>query len=153
ELNLGNYQRAYALVSAAQEDMERRSVALDWYRRTFIESVLAELWLAKGDLTQARLAGERFLKTASATEERTWLALAWETNARVAIAERDSARARDRIVKGLSALEGFELPLATWRVHATAFELYGSLGDHALTERLRQLSRATIMKLAHSLPA
>jgi ATP/maltotriose-dependent transcriptional regulator MalT len=153
ELNLGNYERAHALVSAAQEHMERQSVALDWYRRTFIESVLTELWLAKGDLTEARLAGERFLKMASATEERTWRTLAWETSARVAMAERDIARAQDCIVNGLSTMEGFELPLATWRVHATAFEFYRSVGDHTLTEHHRQLSRATIMKLAHSLPA
>ena len=54
ELNLGNHERAHALLSVAQEHMERQSVVSDWYRRILIESALTELWLAKRDLAQAR---------------------------------------------------------------------------------------------------
>ena len=50
-------------------------------------------------------------------------------------------------------MEGFELPLASWRVHATAFEFYRNAGDRDSAERHRALSRETIMKLANSLPA
>ena len=50
-------------------------------------------------------------------------------------------------------MEGFELPLASWRVHATAFEFYRNAGDRDSAERHRDLSRETIMKLASSLPA
>ena len=57
------------------------------------------------------------------------------------------------IAKGWSAMEGFEVPLAAWRVHATAFELYQDSGDRDLAERHRALSRDTIMKLANSMPA
>jgi len=153
ELNMGNYERAHALLSATQEHMERKSVAFDWYRRMLIESVLTELWLAKGDITQARLAGESVLKTALATEERTWRALAWEASARVAMAELDLTRAQGCIAEALSTMEGFELPLADWRVHATAFELCQNSGDRDLAEQHLALSRRTIMKLAHSLPA
>jgi len=152
ELNLGNHERAHALLSAAQEHMERQSVAFDWYRRILIESALTELWLAKGNLAQARLETERFLKIALASEERTWRTLAWEASARVAIAELDLARAQDYIVEGLSTMEGFEVPLASWRIHATAFELYQNSGDRDLAERHLALSRDTIMKLANSLP-
>jgi hypothetical protein len=153
ELNLGNHERAHALLSAAQEHMERQSVVLDWYRRILIESAFTELWLAKGDLAQARLEAESFLKIALATEERTWRTLAWEASARVAMAELDLTRAQDCIAEGLSTMEGFEVPLASWRVHATAFELYQNSGDRGLAEHHRGLSRATIMKLANSLPA
>lgn len=153
ELNLGNYERAYALLCAAQEDMERLPISLDWLRRMLIESILTELWLAKGDLVQARTQAESFLKIALATEERTWQALAWEVGARVGMAELDMTRARDSLVKGVSTMEGFELPLASWRVHATAFELYQNSGDRDLAEHHRDLSRATILKLANSLPA
>ena len=153
ELNMGNYERAHALLSATQEHMERLSVALDWYRRMLIESTLTELWLAKGDIAQARLAGEGFLKMALPTEERTWRALAWEASARVAMAELDLTRAQDCIAEALSTMEGFELPLADWRVQATAFELCQKSGHRDLAERHLARSRRTIIKLAHSLLA
>ncbi len=153
ELNLGNYERAHVLLSAAQEDMQRLSVAFDWYRRILIKSALTELWLAKGDLAQARPEAETFLKIALVTEERTWRALAWEARARVAMAELDLTRAQGCIAEALSTMEGFELPLAGWRVHGAAFELYQSSGHRDLAERHLALSRRTIMKLADSLPA
>jgi hypothetical protein len=68
------------------------------------------------------------------------------------MAELDPTRAQDCIAKGLSAMEGFEVPLASWRVHATAFELYQNSGNRDLAERHLALSRETVMKLAHSLP-
>jgi hypothetical protein len=55
------------------------------------------------------------------------------------------------IAKGWSAMEGFEVPLAAWRVHATVFELYENSGDRDLAQRHLALSRETIMKLANSL--
>jgi hypothetical protein len=111
-----------------------------------------ELWLAKADLTEARTEAEKFLAVTLATAERTWQALAWEINARVAMADFDMARAHDFIAKGLSAMEGFEVPLATWRVHGTAAELYARTGNTELAEYHRAFSRDTIMKLANSLP-
>jgi DNA-binding winged helix-turn-helix (wHTH) protein len=153
EVNLGNYQRAHTLLSSAQQDMERRDVMLDWYRRILLESVFTELWLAKGDVIRARPEAERFLKTASATEERTWRTLAWEASARLAFAERDLTKATNCIAEGLHTMEGFEAPLARWRLNATAFELYQALGNRDLAERHRALSLDTIMKLANSLPA
>jgi hypothetical protein len=69
------------------------------------------------------------------------------------MAELDLTRAQDCIAKGVSAMEGFEVPLAAWRVHATAFELYRNSGDRDLAERHLALSRETVMRLANSLPA
>jgi hypothetical protein len=118
-----------------------------------LESGLTEVWLAKGDLVQARPQAERFLEVTLATKERTWQALAWEANARVAMAEGDVPRAQDCIVKALSTMEGFEVPLAAWRVRATAADLAQRAGDEELAAHNRELSRATILKLANSLPA
>ena len=133
--------------------MDRSSIIVNWFWRMRLESALSELWLAKGDLNQARSQAENFLTITMATAEHTWQALAWEVNARVAIAELDRARAQDCIAKGLSATEGFEVPLAAWRIHATAFELCQNLGDRDSAERHLALSRDTIIKLANSLPA
>jgi hypothetical protein len=132
--------------------MDRLPVIHDWYSRMILQGALSELWLAKRDLAQARLEAERFLELTRATAERTWQALAWETNARVATAERDFDRAQNCIDHALSTMEGFEVPLAAWRVHDTAAELYARLGNNAAAEQHRALSRAPIRRLADSLP-
>jgi tetratricopeptide (TPR) repeat protein len=149
---LGNYESALEHLLAARAIMDRSTVEFTWVWRMPLESALTELWLAKGDLIQARPQAEIFLKIALATAEHTWQALAWGAIARVAMAELDLTRAQDCIAKGLSAMEGFEVPLASWRVHATAFELYQNSGNRDLAERHLALSRETIMKLANSLP-
>jgi hypothetical protein len=79
-----------------------------WIWRMPLESALTELWLAKGDLAQARPQAERFLAITLATAEHTWQALAWEVNARVAVAELDLTGAQDCVAKELSEMEGFE---------------------------------------------
>jgi hypothetical protein len=133
--------------------MDRSAIIFTWFWRMRLESAFTELWLAKGDLAQARPQAEKFLAIALETAEHTWQVLAWEVNARVAIAELDQMRAQDCIAKALSAMEGFETPLGAWRVHATAFELCQDSGDPDSAERHLALSRETIMKLANSLPA
>ena len=136
--------------SALARGHDRETAA--WVWRMPLESALTELWLAKGDLAQARAQAERFLAITLATAEHTWQALAWEVKARVAMAELDLTRAQDCIVSGLSSMEGFEVPLAAWRVHATAAELYRRTESRDLWKRHLALSRETIMKLANSLP-
>ncbi len=153
ETALGNYERAGEYLLMAEAGMDRPAVIFDWYWHMRLESALTELWLAKGDLAQARPQAEKYLKVTLATAEHTWQALAWEVNARTAMAERDLARAQDCIAKGLSAMEGFEVPLAAWRVHATAAELSQRIKSRELAKRHLALSRDTIMKLANSLPA
>jgi len=136
----------------AANEMDHQTVIHDWYCRMLLESGLTELWLAKGDLSQARSHADRLLRITQATAERTWQALAWEANARVAFAERDLEKGRDCITKALLHTEGSEVPLATWRVHATGAELSDHMGNSGLAEYHRQLSRATILKLSNSLP-
>jgi hypothetical protein len=50
-------------------------------------------------------------------------------------------------------MKGFEVPLARWRVHATAAELYRRTKSSDLSKHHLALSRQTIMKLADSLLA
>jgi hypothetical protein len=87
-----------------------------------------------------------------ATEECTWQGLAWEINARVALTNRDEARARDCIARGVATVQGFEVPLAAWRVHATAADIEEESGNLESARLHRDVSRATIMRLANSLP-
>jgi DNA-binding winged helix-turn-helix (wHTH) protein/tetratricopeptide (TPR) repeat protein len=153
EMALEKYESALVHLLAAQAIMDRSAVAFTWLWRMPLESALTELWLARGDLAQARPQAERFLKIALANAEHTWRALAWEVNARIAMAELDLTRARICIAKGLLAMKGFEVPLARWRVHATAAELYRRTKSRDLSRHHLALSRQTIMKLADSLLA
>jgi len=132
--------------------MNQQMVIVDWYWRMQLQSSLTELWLAKRDLKQARTEAERFLEVTLVTAERTWQALAWDANARVAMAQRDFERPHECITNALSTMEGFEVPLAAWRVHATAAELYRG-SEKSKEAHHRELGRATILKLADSMPA
>jgi DNA-binding winged helix-turn-helix (wHTH) protein/tetratricopeptide (TPR) repeat protein len=152
ETALGNYESALEHLLAARADMDRPGPTCTWYWRMPLEHALTELWLAKGNLTQARPQAERLLKIVLAAAEHMWQALAWEVSARVAMAELDVTRAQECISKALSAMEGFEVPLAAWRVHAIAFELYRDSGNPDLAKSHLALSREIIMKLANSLP-
>jgi DNA-binding winged helix-turn-helix (wHTH) protein len=149
----GDFERALEDLSAATREMDCQPVRFDWYWRMPLAAGFTELWLAKGDQTRARLHAERFLDATLATAERTWQGLAWEVNARVAMAELDTTRARECVSKALSTVQGFEVPLAAWCVHATAAELEEALGNLQTADSHRELSRATIRQLADSLPA
>ena len=48
-------------------------------------------------------------------------------------------------------MQGFEVPLAAWRVHATIAELYRARDNGELADHHRELSSATILQLADSL--
>src|SRR6202035_5747183 len=78
--------------------------------------------------------------------------LAWEINARVALANRDHTHAQDCIGKAVSTVQGFEVPLAAWQVHATAAHIEEESGNLESARLHRDVSRATIVRLANSLP-
>jgi tetratricopeptide (TPR) repeat protein len=148
---LGNYDRALDHLMKARAEMDRQPLMDDWDQSMPLQAGLTELWFAKGDLALARQEAERFLEVALATEERTYQGLAWEANARVAMAEQEWERAGKCVAKALSTIEGYEVPLAAWRVHSTAAQLYARHGESEASSACRELSRATIMKLADSL--
>jgi tetratricopeptide (TPR) repeat protein len=149
----GRETRALDHLSKVDEEMERQTVIHDWYTRMLLESALTELWLAKGDFAQAWRQADRFLESALATAEHTWQALAWETGARVAMANADVPRVRECVARALDSMEGFETPLAAWRVHATAADVAQRTGDRDTAMRHLQRSSATILMLANSLPS
>jgi DNA-binding winged helix-turn-helix (wHTH) protein len=153
EAGLGKHERALEYLLQCREEMDRQPLVTDWYNRIQLQWALTTAWLSKGDLAPARIEAEQFVKVAMAIPERTFRALAFEVNARLALGEGEWRRAKDCIARAVEEMEGFEIPLTAWRVHATAFELYQHMGEPDVAEGHRELSRATIMKLANSLPA
>jgi tetratricopeptide (TPR) repeat protein len=151
EAGLGDYDCALEHFLKVRDDLDRQPLMDGWYQSMSFQAGLAELWLRKGDLAQARREAERFLDVALSTAERTYQGLAWEANAQVAIAGQEWKRAEECIANGLSTIEGYEVPLAAWQVHGTAAELYARAGSNDLAEHHREPSRAVIVKLANSL--
>jgi hypothetical protein len=132
--------------------MDRSMSGLDWYWQMPLEAGFTEVSLATGNFSRARVAAQRFLDVALTTADRTWQALGWRANARGAKAELDLTRAKQCLARALVTMEGFEVPLAEWQVHATAAEVFAESGESAAWERHRRLSRETILKIAKSLP-
>jgi DNA-binding winged helix-turn-helix (wHTH) protein len=153
EAGLGKPEQALEYLHKSKDEMARMRMMSDWYNHMLLQWGLAEAWLSKGDLEKARIEATEFLNVTLATDEHTFWALAYEANVRLAIAEQDLERAQEFLAKALESMEGYEVPLAHWRVHGTASELHKLLGNRDLVEGHRELSRATIRKLADSLPA
>jgi DNA-binding winged helix-turn-helix (wHTH) protein/tetratricopeptide (TPR) repeat protein len=146
----GEVDAALADLSIVKDAMDRQWILLDWYLRMPLHSALTEVWLQKGDLERARREAREFLEASLKTRERTYQALAWEANARVAMISQDHAAVEECIVNALSIVERWEIPLAAWRVHATAAE---AATDREAARVQWRLSAETISRLADSLPA
>ncbi len=55
------------------------------------------------------------------------------------------------ISNGVSTVQGVDVPLAAWQVHATAADILERLGDRESAASHRDAGRNTILRLAHSL--
>ena len=78
------------------------------------------------------------------------LALAWEMQARIGIVHQDWKHAEDSVHKALEILSRFEVPVAGWQVHATAWQLYRSTQESGKAESHREKARVYIFKIADS---
>jgi hypothetical protein len=148
---LGEYEVALERLQTAGEEMDRQPALLDWYWRLQQRWALAGLWLSSGELTRAHEEGKLLVAEVGATAERTWQALAWDVNARTALAGDDPRQARDLIESGLAAIDGVEAPVAAWQVHATAAEVFRALGETGSAQLHHDLSRDAVVCLAASL--
>ena len=152
EAGLGNVAAALNHLQAAEGEMERQSVHLDWYWRLALEWGMVDVLIAKGDQSTALSRAERLCDLAAQTDERTWQALGWEALARAALSCGEAAKARDAAEKALAACEGMQVPLAEWRVHATCAITFAALGDNHRTGTHARLGAAARKRLAESLP-
>jgi hypothetical protein len=152
EAALGHEEPALEHLVRVRADMARQPVIHDWYTWMMLESALTDVWLRKGNRLAARYHARCFLEAAQATAERTWQALAWEANARLAEADLDLPRAQDCVAQALTAMEGFDTPLAAWRVHATAAAVQQRAGNLPESTHHRDRSQAVVLRLAGSLP-
>ncbi|HLZ66677.1 MAG TPA: AAA family ATPase [Aliidongia sp.] len=152
EAGLGNVAAALNHLRAAEREMERQSVHLDWYWRLALEWGMVDVLIAEGDQSAALSRAERLCDLAEQTDEHTWQALAWEAHARAALACAETAKALDAVENALAACKGEQVPLAEWRVHATCTSTFEALGDADRAATHTHLGAAARKSLAGSLP-
>jgi hypothetical protein len=113
---------------------------------------MVNLLLATADNAGAQIRAERYVMLAEATNERMWQSLAWESRARVALAQGAAAEAVEYVVKAQAASQAVETPLADWRVHDTAAVAYTAIGDRRQARVHAQASVAMRKRIARTLP-
>jgi DNA-binding winged helix-turn-helix (wHTH) protein/tetratricopeptide (TPR) repeat protein len=149
-LEEGRYDDASRSFARVLDPAKNSKFFLHWYWRLIAQLGLTDVWLASGKLRKARLAADRFLQSALATAEPNLHALAWDVDARVAMAEKDAKTADEKIGKGLAVLQAFEIPTTAWRVHATRSDLYRQAKNDAAAEVHRARAEGIILALANS---
>jgi hypothetical protein len=149
---LGEVDRALDILVALDEDLTRLVLPADITFRPALEWGFAEAYLSAGDTAKANLHHSRWVTAAERIGEVTWQGLAWEAGVRIALASGDLKAAQLRLSSAWAALNGFEAPCASWKIHASAADLEDALGNPAAAENHRRVSAATARALAESLP-
>jgi tetratricopeptide (TPR) repeat protein len=149
-LEQGRYDDASRSFAKVLDPKNTRKFFLHWYWRMNAVLGLSNVLLASGNLRKARVEADRFLESALSTAEPHLHALAWELEARVAMAEKDWTGAEETIEKGLAVVNKFEIPTTAWRVHATRSDLYRRAQNETAAEAERARAEAIILALANS---
>ena len=123
---------------------------LHWIWRIQAHLGLANTRLASGNLTSARVEADHLLQSALATADPNLRVLAWDLQARVAIAEENWKDAAKSLEEGRSILPKFEIPTVAWRIHATGRDLHRLLKNEEAAEIERKRAEECIFKLANS---
>jgi tetratricopeptide (TPR) repeat protein len=123
---------------------------LHWVWRITAKLESSTAWLSCGDVGRARIEAAGALESALSTADPHLQALAWELNARIALANNNREYARECVERSLAIVENFEIMVAAWQVHATAWQLYDRFEEHGKAEIQRQSAEACILKIADS---
>jgi tetratricopeptide (TPR) repeat protein len=150
ELDRGRFDEAVEYFKQVRDPQRTPKFFLHWFWRMTAQLGLSNVWLASGDLAKARCEADAFLESALSTADPHLQALAWEMKARIALSRQDWIGAKNCIHKALEIVRNFEVPIAAWQVHATAWRLYHFRQEQGAAESHRQAAKAYILKIADS---
>jgi DNA-binding winged helix-turn-helix (wHTH) protein/tetratricopeptide (TPR) repeat protein len=150
ELDRGNLDEAMRCFSQVRDPRITPNFILHWRWRLHAQLGMTEAWLQAGGLTDAHREGDDALASALSAADPNMRALAWEMKSRVARAENDFDGARVCMDHALAILDRFDIPVAAWQVHRTAWELYGDEGDRERADGHRACSKELILRIADS---
>jgi hypothetical protein len=121
-----------------------------WYFRAHARLGVIEARLFAADNASARREIDDLLEGSLRGAEPNVRALAWELRSRVARAEKDFHGARVYIDNALAIVKKFDIPVAAWRVHSSAWDLYREAPDCARADGHRSRAKELIMRIADS---
>jgi DNA-binding winged helix-turn-helix (wHTH) protein/tetratricopeptide (TPR) repeat protein len=123
---------------------------LHWVWRMMAQLEVSNAWLQSGQIQRARAAADEFFASATSTSDPHLHALAWELKTRVAMAESDLSAARECIEQSLAIVDKFEILVAAWQAHATAWQLYRHTGEREAAELHQRRAASCVLKIANS---
>jgi DNA-binding winged helix-turn-helix (wHTH) protein len=131
--------------------LEREPDLREWVMLLPLHAWLGEARLALGDHAGAASAARTLCAVARRSGERTYGTLGHRLLAEAALAERDLATASAEAERGLALAAAGDVPLAEWRMLATAARVAERRGHRAAADEHRARSCAVLRRLAGSL--
>jgi DNA-binding winged helix-turn-helix (wHTH) protein/tetratricopeptide (TPR) repeat protein len=150
ELDRQEYNQAIQHFQEVREDDLTPKFLLHWIFRMKAQLETANAWLLSGDISKALAEADGFFEAAMSTADPNPQALAWDLKARVAMAEKNWAGARESIQQALAIVDKFEILVAAWQVHATAWQLYCQAKEIKLADSNRKRAETCILRIANS---
>jgi tetratricopeptide (TPR) repeat protein len=150
-IGLRNLPLARKHLDAMERRIEIEGVAMESLvvPRYFLNR--CDYWLQAGDLDRARNEALRLHEFTATAPDRPFLAFSHSVMAQVAMAARNSQEARFHLSQAISIVRNARLPLAAWRVWATAASFYEGAGDAEKAAKCRCRSDQIVRSLADSL--
>ncbi len=149
QTGLGNFKDAVRHFMSVQEVTEEKFY-LYWYWRMQAQLGLSAAWLGLGEIAKARAAADKFLEAALANEDPNLQSRGWEVKARIAMASDDWTEAEHAIAQALEILRRFDVPMAAWEIHATAWNIYRHLGRAEDEHQQQQKAESAVWAIADS---
>ncbi len=128
-LGLRDYDAARAQFEQIKHKIEVEGVSIDSSMYPQYYYNLGEFWLEQGDLERARAQALQLSACAAEPKERTYLALAQRQLGDIARLEARLDDAGAHLANAVAIIEAAEVPLAAWRVYASAAQLHEATGE------------------------
>lgn len=146
----GNYAQALEHFQRIRDLDEQAKFFMHWEWRMMADLEASKAWLLSENLVNARNAADRLLQATLATSDPHLLALGWEQQAQVALAESDLPRACDSIQRALAIVDSSEIQNAAWQTFATASRIYRRAGNSESAGAFLARARSCVNYIADS---
>ncbi len=148
---LGELQQAFQYLDAMVQRLKSERVLMDWIWSMPLHQSLGDYWLRQGQYEHAKRAAQTVCNMAGQPGEATYLAQAWCTQAKAALAQQQWTEAEEKLSQALALVDRVKVPLAAWRVYATAADWAQQCGHRSQAETYCAQSAAVIRELADAL--
>lgn len=146
----GEYDEALRNFEQVIDESLTPKFFLHWYWRTQARAGVAHAHLGLGRAGKARATASSLLQSTLGMADPSLQTLAWDVNAKAAMAEEDWEGAEKCVEAGLAILAKFEIPNAAWRLHGTGWDLQRVLKNDEAAEAHRKSAEVCLRKLANS---